>query len=96
MCQVSPEGGIIIGGNVQCSSDSRVNVIRDHIIRFSHAVSEKTEEARDVGVEFLLNTVDFGVLRQAQEAESAPGSVASVTGLPSDHLPLQFTQADDG
>lgn len=59
-------------------------------------LSVRKPKARDVGLEFLLNPVDFGVLRQAHEAESTPGSVATVTGLPSDHPPLRFIQADYG
>lgn len=54
----------------------------------------KPKKSRDVGLDLLLNPVDFGVLRQAGEAESIPGSVAPVTGLPSDHPPLRSVLAE--
>lgn len=73
---------------------SEWNVVRDHIIEFSHIISEKPKEAQRRGAGILLNPVDFGVLRQAREAESAPGSMAPVTVRPLDHLPLQFLQAE--
>lgn len=55
----------------------------------------KTREAQRCGVgPFIKPCVDFGVLRQAGEAESIPGSVAPVPGLPSEHPPLRSILAE--